>query len=369
MPLQQIPAIILDGISMMTEPIDFDFQHNTSPGTDRFPLRLGPAFLKTRNLRVSLKQWKMFHAVIDSDGFFGAADRLNVTQSTISHAVAKLQDQLGVPLLVLKGRKAEITEEGRILLERSRHLISSAMELEALADNLRQGWEPEVRLVIDPSFPADVLTLALRKFVATSQKIRLHVRQTTQDQIRHALDHHTADLAISPRREAGFPGSAFFDIEHVAVAHPESLLHALKRDITSEELRTQCQVTVSGFDDYVATEAGYRASHCSQVWHVSTIDRAIRVLRQSFGYAWLPRHQIQHALDDHQVRILPLVDGSSYKTRLFLLHGRALAPDSVAGRFAAFLHACSDPHYQEMQGTTAPEAWKAPSCCHDGDLH
>jgi DNA-binding transcriptional LysR family regulator len=35
----------------------------------------------------------MFHAVIDSDGFFGAADSLNVTQSTVSHAVAKLQDQ------------------------------------------------------------------------------------------------------------------------------------------------------------------------------------------------------------------------------------------------------------------------------------
>jgi DNA-binding transcriptional LysR family regulator len=325
--------------------------------------------MKARNLKVSLKQWKMFHAVIDSDGFFGAADRLNVTQSTISHAVAKLQDQLGVPLLVLKGRKAEITDAGRILLERSRHLISSAMELEELADSLRQGWEPEVRLVVDPAFPSQMLTLALRKFVLTSQKIRLNVRQATHDQIRHALEQHTADLAITSWREAGFHGSAFFDIEHVAVAHPESLLHALKRDITSEELRMHCQVSMSGVDDYVATETGYRAIRRGQVWHVSNIDRAISVLRQSFGYAWLPRHQIQEALADNQVRILPLVDGSSYRSRLFLLHGQALALDSAAGRFAAFLLACSRHDHQEGHGAPAPEAHIDPACCHDGDLH
>jgi len=297
---------------------------------------------KIRNLRISLKQWKMFNAIIDFDGYFGAADSLHVTQSTISHAIAKLQEQLGLPLLELKGRKAYITEEGKVLLERSRELVRHAIELEQLADSLRQGWGPEIRLAVDPSFPADLLTLALRKSVSDTRAARLRVKEATPEQATEALRENLVDLAISPRIAFGFVSKQLIVIEHVAVAHPENALFNLKRELTAHDLHTQCQLVISDAIDYFPLAADNHAPRHARSWSVNSLDRLMSVLRQGAGYAWLPRHQVQDSIDSSQIRILPVASGCSYKTPLYLNFGRQLPADSAARGFAEALHACSE---------------------------
>lgn len=295
---------------------------------------------RSKSLRISLKQWKMFNAVIDFDGFLEAAENLHVTQSTVSHAIAKLQEQLGVSLLELKGRKAHITEEGKILLERSRDLVKRAIELEELADNLREGWGPEIRLAIDSSFPADLLTLALQRS-SIARGIRLRVNEATPEKAIQALSDNTVDLAISKQVAFGFVGKELIEIEHIAVTHPSNPLFALKRELTPQDLHTQCQIVISDSNDYFLSETDRHFPRHPQPWRVSSLDRAINVLRKGFGYAWLPRHQVQERIDGSQVRILPVADGSSYKTPLFLNVGRPLSADSAIHDFAEALHDCS----------------------------
>ena len=41
-----------------------------------------------RKLRISLKQWRMLHAVIDCGGFADAAKFMHLSQSAISYTVA-----------------------------------------------------------------------------------------------------------------------------------------------------------------------------------------------------------------------------------------------------------------------------------------
>ena len=301
----------------------------------------GAGAVKSKNLGITLKQWKMFNAVIDFDGYFGAADSLHVTQSTISHAIAKLQEQLGVPLLELKGRKAHITEEGKALLERSRELVRHAIELEELADNLRHGWGPEIRLAVDPSFPADLLTLALRKTTSEKSAARLRVKEATSEQATQALRDNLVDLAISPRIAVGFVSKQLIAIEHVAVAHPENALFKLKRELTAHDLHTQCQLVISDSIDYFALAADLQAPRHARSWSVNSFDRLMNVLRQGAGYAWLPRHQVQDSIDTSQIRILPVASGCSYKTPLYLNLGRLLAADSAARSFAEALQVCS----------------------------
>jgi len=326
----------------MTEPVDSLSVPRHTSDIDAFLGGRESASFKARNLRISLKQWKMFHAVIDFDGFFGAADNLHVTQSTISHAVAKLQEQLGIPLLELKGRKAQITEEGKILLEKSRDLVRTAIELEELADNLRHGWGPEIRLAMDPGFPPDLLMQALHSTASLPQQIRLNVKDLTPDQARQALHDNEVELAISTQLALGFAGRQLIEIEHIAVAHPDNPLFALKRDLTIDDLKTQYRVAIAGLNHDGAADAGCRLPRHPRPWHVSSLDRALSVLRHGVGYAWLPRYQVQQWIDGNQMRSLPLASGASYKTRLYLISGRALAADSAARTFADALHACSE---------------------------
>jgi DNA-binding transcriptional LysR family regulator len=326
----------------MIEPLD-------SPDTERHFLDMAGMLksgetvaLTSRAPRISLKQWKMFHAVIDSGGFFGAADSLHVTQSTISHAIAKIQEQLGIALLELKGRKAQITDEGKILLEKSRELVRHANEIEALADNLRQGWGREIRVALDPGFPSDLLIQALRHCSPFLHKMRLSVREVAHDGAWRALHANEADLAISTQPISGFVASKLIDIEHVAVAHPTHPLFSLKRDISLDDLKMQCEIAIFSLHHYGDADTHKHLARYQGAWHVSSLDRAVGMLRQGIGYAWLPRHQVQGWLDAGHLRILPVTGACHYTTCLYLIRGRTLAAGSAAERFADALHACSE---------------------------
>ena len=77
--------------------------------------------------RVTLDQWRTLQAVVDHGGFAQAAEVLHRSQSSVSYTVARMQDQLGVPLLRIDGRKAVLTEAGEVLL-REAH-TEQAMEI------------------------------------------------------------------------------------------------------------------------------------------------------------------------------------------------------------------------------------------------
>ena len=64
----------------------------------------------------TFEQWRIFQAVVDEGGYAQAAEKLNKSQSSLNHAVAKLQQSLGVALLEVQGRKAYLTAEGQVFL-------------------------------------------------------------------------------------------------------------------------------------------------------------------------------------------------------------------------------------------------------------
>jgi len=129
--------------------------------------------------RTSLEQWAVLAAVIDHGGFAQAATALNKSQSAISYAIARLQESLDVPVLVIEGRKAVLTPHGQALLKRARSLLKDADTLERLAGSLKQGWEPQLRLVVDAAFPRD----RLLKIVAELQQLCPNTQMQLSDAV------------------------------------------------------------------------------------------------------------------------------------------------------------------------------------------
>ena len=102
-----------------------------------------------KNPRVSLEQWLAFKTVIDSGSYAMAAEALNKSQSSISYAIARLNEQLPQPVLILEGRKAVITDAGRILYRHAEQLLNQASQAEAVASSLALGFESEVTIAVD----------------------------------------------------------------------------------------------------------------------------------------------------------------------------------------------------------------------------
>jgi DNA-binding transcriptional LysR family regulator len=119
--------------------------------------------------KTTLEQWRILQAVVDYGGYAQAGEALNKSQSSLNHAVAKLQDMLGVQLLEVIGRKAVLTEAGEVMLRRSRDLSQNVQALEQLAVNINQDWEPEITLAVDLAYPREALIPALTGFLPDSR--------------------------------------------------------------------------------------------------------------------------------------------------------------------------------------------------------
>jgi DNA-binding transcriptional LysR family regulator len=299
-----------------------------------------------QNLYVSLKQWRILHAVIDCGGFAEAAKSLHLSQSTISYTLSKLQDQLGIPLLKIEGRKAMLTTEGRALLERSRHVLKEAIELETFARNLGQGWGGQVRLVVDQNFPTRLLMRALSMLTERGRgAVHVKLSEVAMLQAEDVLRDQAVDLAISERVPLGFLGEPLIEIEYIPVAHPESPLLQLEREIIAADLAQQTQIVVGHAND---RERGAIGGKSAQRWTMSSFETAVEAVSECLGYAWLPEHRIQPWLEQGALKRLPMADKRGCKAMLYLIHGRSWTSSPATAKLAELLrHIAAEPAVEQ----------------------
>ena len=78
---------------------------------------------------VTLDQWYIFKVVVEQGSFQGAADRLIKSQSSISYAIQKMQENLGIRLFEQQGRRAVVTQVGKQMLQRADELLTQAASI------------------------------------------------------------------------------------------------------------------------------------------------------------------------------------------------------------------------------------------------
>lgn len=276
--------------------------------------------------RVTLEQWRTLQAVVDHGGFAQAADALHRSQSSVSYTVARMQEQLGVPLLRIDGRKAVLTEAGEALLRRSRQLVKHASQLEELAHHMEQGWEAEVRLVVDAAYPTANIVRALSAFMPQSRGCRVRVREEVLSGVEEVLKEGAADLAISALNITGYLPIELGEFEFIAVAHPDHPLHRLQRELSFQDLEGHLQVVTRDSGRLQPRDSGWLGAE--QRWTVGSLPTARTFVSSGLGFAWLPRHLISRELEDGQLKPLPLDQGAVRSPRFYLYSNkeRVLGP-------------------------------------------
>ncbi len=270
--------------------------------------------------RVSLEQWRALQAVIDHGGFAQAAEHLHRSQSSVSYAVNRLQELLGLKLLHIKGRKAVLTEQGRVLLQRSRQLVADAAAIEQQARNMAQGWEAEIHLAVEAAYPTDLLMQALRTFEPQNPSTRIHLQEVVLSGGEDLLLNGKADLLISPFVPAGYLGNELLQVQFVAVAHPQHPLHQLGRTLSARDLNRETHIITSDSGSK-GTDAGWLSD--ARRWAVTSMETARKLICNGLGYGWLPQPAIRDQINAGTLKPLPLEEGQSNHTAVYLVYADA----------------------------------------------
>lgn len=276
----------------------------------------------------------MLVAVVDHGGFAQAAEALHRSQSAVSAAVAKLQQQLGIEAFRPEGRRSRLTAAGEALLRDARRLLADAAELETRAGHLGRGWEPEVRLVVDAAFPTDHLLAAMARFGGDCHGTRLQLSEVVLSGADEALLEGRADLAIASFVPPGFLGEVLVEVEFVAVVAAAHPLAALTR-VSAERLRRERQVVIRDSGTRIKRDVGWLGA--DQRWTVSQLQTALELVRGGMGFAWLPRHMLQDDLAGGRLQPIALTRGGTRRAPLHLVLARPDEAGPGAGRLARLL--------------------------------
>ena len=143
-------------------------------------------------------------AVADARSFGKAAERLGMTQSGVSKAIAKLESRLGARLIHRTSRAVELTDEGRALYERVVQHLAGIGEAAAETSKSRDAVRGRLRINVDPLFSRVVLSPKLSDFLLqnSQMELRIETRDRIGDLVRTASISRSASASQHHRRSS-----------------------------------------------------------------------------------------------------------------------------------------------------------------------
>ena len=172
----------------------------------------------------TLLQLKSFISVVDEGGFTAASRQLDLSQPAVSRAVATLERELGLPLLIRGRDGLTLTDAGAVALtharEAVRHLGLMRSEVAALAGEVTGT----LALVSLPSVTGTVIAPHLRSFAERHPGVTIRLLEGSEAEVRDWLDQGAAEAGVVSLPIKGLDAAALGEQDFVAVVPADSRL-------------------------------------------------------------------------------------------------------------------------------------------------
>ena len=161
---------------------------------------------------LSLRQLEYFKTISDIGSFRGAAERLGVTQPTLTAQIATLEESLGVKLFERTRSGATPTVAARELIPVCHRIQEEVQSFVDTAHGFTGGVAGTYRIGVTPTLGPYLLPQVLPDIHERFQALRLFVREGVPADLNHDLRSAKHDLILStqPIAEAGLEVSPLF---------------------------------------------------------------------------------------------------------------------------------------------------------------
>ncbi len=124
----------------------------------------------------SMRQLRYFVALAEAGQYRRAAERMGISQPSLSQQIAALESRLGHRLVERRRGGITLTPAGREMLPHARGILNGASEMVALAQTLNSGVAGTLRLGATPTIGPYMLPAVLRRLHETHPGIKLMAR-------------------------------------------------------------------------------------------------------------------------------------------------------------------------------------------------
>ncbi|MGV3346459.1 LysR family transcriptional regulator [Enterobacteriaceae bacterium LUAb1] len=237
-------------------------------------------------MRYSPESLLAFVQTVESGSFSAAARTLRKSQSTVSTAVANLEDDLGFLLFERTGRQPVLTAQGKHALQQVREILAASERLDELAVRMATGTEPCLSMAISDFWQANHHALILRKFATRYPDIEFDCMIAEDADIIDLLQPGRIHIGII-RAQSAYPG----DIAAARLQVEEQMAIFIRSD---HPLTRQSAVSMTQLDKIRQLRLNTwgqnpmpRAAGANN-WSAPSYFLLLEMAEQGFGWAILP---------------------------------------------------------------------------------
>lgn len=150
-----------------------------------------------------------FVAIVDAGSFTTAADRLHMTQSTISQQLGRLEQAVGRQLIDRASRPVRATASGERLLGHARRILSLQQEAESLLSD--PVGTASIRIGVPDDIVSNTMSMIFANFSERHREMRLDVTTGLSRDLAARFKNGEFDIVVvkeaapSPDHRATFP--------------------------------------------------------------------------------------------------------------------------------------------------------------------
>lgn len=265
---------------------------------------------------IELRHLRYFLAVAENTHFTKAAQKLHVTQPTLSHQIRQLEGQLDLPLFDRVGRRVKLTAAGELLLPHARRVLSELKDAQNALGELHGLKRGELKVGIVQTVNACVIPEIVGRFSAAHPGIRVTCFEMAVEDIEAGLESGRLDLGIGflPPSRKSLEGEKLFAEELVAVVPARHAL-AKRKQVRVRELASHPLVLLS--PKYCTRQLIDRAFGDAQVQpevqvEMNSVESILSTVRQARLATLLP--SLALCQRDHGLKAIPVIEPTPRRT-------------------------------------------------------
>lgn len=185
---------------------------------------------------LSIRRLEVFLAIVDEGGFAAAAERLGISQPSVSAHIVALERDIGAPAFERRhGRRPLLTDVGRSVLQHAREIVGGALDLKSNVVRLARSSAEMVVFSCQRSLANFTLKDEIIRFARQNEQTELVVRIGRYEDVCLELREGVADLGclLSNEEIRGFASEVIGRQSLVLVASPNHPLAKRKRILPS----------------------------------------------------------------------------------------------------------------------------------------
>lgn len=126
-----------------------------------------------------------------------AANNLGRTQPSVSHVLARLEDELGMPLFERRGGRLFPVPEAEFLYRRCTGILREVDETKSTMQSMRNVEEGDLRIVSMPGPTIEFLPDLIARHLGTKRKVRTTLLTRSSENVHRLMDAQQFDIGIA----------------------------------------------------------------------------------------------------------------------------------------------------------------------------